>query len=252
MSIGHRANAEELADTSVAELYKSLGERDTAKLFGQSYRIDTDHDCPTGAGNAIDRKTKYIDRVLYQEVMDGAFKASGLTPQQIIGRWLDHEHTEVCLADGDNGLDMYQPCHDRALRREHEGVLIILCPGSAAEAAKAIEGYEAAIWPGLLRCYHRPIVNPPKDLWCGPLLDHPTERDEEILEACRKLGVVDAAKRSKYDVHYGYGERDCGDCHGWLPELVSQERGGLAGCRRVAGIVRQDRWCDLWNPKDKK
>jgi hypothetical protein len=249
MTIGHRLAADELSDTSLYELYSQLGERDTARLYEKPYSIDTEHDVPTGAGNSLDRKTKYIDRTLHQEVMDGAFKKTNLTPEQIIGRWLDHEHTEVCLADGDNPLDTYDPCHDRALKREHEGVLIILEPANKKTAREAIDNYEAVIWPGLTRCYHRPITKPPKDLWCAPLLDDPTERDDEILETFRKLGVIDATKRSKYSVHYGYGDKNCEDCSGWFPELISQENGQLAGCHGIAGLVRASRHCDMWRPR---
>jgi hypothetical protein len=246
MSIGHRLDEDELSDTSLYELYSQLGERDTPRLLEQPYRLDTEHDCPTGGGNSIDRKTKYIDRLLYQEVMDGEFKATGLAPEQIIGRWLDHEHIEKCIADGDNACDTYTPCHNRALRKEHEGVLIIHCPKSAKQAAEILRTYEATIWPGLVRCYHRPITRPAKDYWCGPLLDQPTERDDEILEILRRLGVADAAKRSKYDVRYGFGEKVCRDCRHWHPERLSQERKELAACRITAGLVRADRHCDLW------
>ncbi len=249
MTIGHRWEQDELSDTSLYELYSQLGQRDTPKLYEQPYRVDTDHDIPTGAGNSLDRKTKYIDRVLYQEVMDGAFKATELTPQQIIGRWLDHEHTEICLSHGDNSVDTYVPCHDRALKREHEGILIILRPPTPAEAMEALQRYEKTIWPGLVRCYHRPIVKPPKDFWCGPIVDDPTERDEEILETFRKFGVVDADKHSKLDVNYGFGEDRCDRCAGWFPELVSQEHGALAGCRRISGLVRADRWCGMWHER---
>jgi hypothetical protein len=251
VTIGHRRDHEELTDTSLYELYSQLGQRDTPKLYELPYLIDTEHDIPTGAGNSIDRKTVYIDKTLYQETMDGAFKATQLTPEQIVARWVDHEHTEVCLADGDNGLDLYIPCHDRALRKEHEGVLTILPPKNAAEATKTLETYEATIWPALVRCYHRPIWNPPTDLWCAPLLDKPTERDEEILEIIRRYGVLDAHRFSKYDVHYGFGETKCEDCRGWYPELVSQDRGMLAGCRRINGLVRADRTCDMYHPKEK-
>lgn len=252
MTIGHRLDSEELSDTTIGELYSQLGQEDTPTLFAQTYKIDTDHDCPTGAGSSIDRKTKYVDRVLYQEVMDGAFKATGLTPQQIIGRWLEHEHTEICLSHGDNGVDVYLPCHQRALKREHEGVLTILCPQSPTEARKCLERYEATIWPAIVRCYHRPISKPPKDYWCGPLLDDPTDRDEQILEVLRGLGVVDAAKHSKFEMHYGYGGKHCDDCRGWHPEMITQEHGALAACRRISGLVRHDRWCDLWSEKTKE
>src|SRR6185312_8906337 len=103
------------------------------ELYQRPYKLDTDHDCPAGGGNSLDRKTKYIDRILYQECMDGEFNASGLEPQQIMDRWLDHEHSEKCIADGDNSIDSYLPCHRRALRKEHEGVLAILGKDKAAE-----------------------------------------------------------------------------------------------------------------------
>jgi hypothetical protein len=244
--------ADELSDTTIYDLYSQLGQNDTPKLLEQPYRVDTEHDCPTGAGNSIDRKTIYIDRILYQEVMDGAFKKTELTPQQIIGRWLDHEHSEICLSHGDNGVDVYQPCHNRSLVREHEGVLTILRSSSPAACRKAIENYEAVIWPGLVRCYHRPITKPPKDYWCGPLADHPTDRDEEILKRLTELGVIDAPKYSKYEVHYGFGEKKCEDCSGWFPGLISQEHGRLAGCHRINGLVREGRWCDMWREKGKK
>jgi hypothetical protein len=246
VSIGHRLAEDELTQASIGELYEALGERDTPFLFERTYKLDTDHDIPAGGGNSIDRKTKYIDRVLYSEVMDGAYKATDLTPQQIIDRWLDHEHSEKCIVDGDNAIDNYLPGHRRALRKEHEGVLDIL---GTNNAAVKIAKYEATIWPGLLRCYHRQIVKPPKDLWCAPILDQPTERDEEILETFRKLGVVDASKRPKYEVHYGFGPQNCDQCSGWNPELVTQEHGQLAGCKRVCGLVRTDRHCDLWMKK---
>lgn len=245
MSIGHRLVDDELIEAGIAELYASLGERDTPYLYQRSYKLDTDHDIPCGGGNSLDRKTKYIDRTLYTEAMDGEFAKTELTPQQIIDCWLDHEHTEVCISDGDNAVDVYLPCHRRALRKEHERVLIIL---GKERAAEKIQRYEATIWPALLRCYHREIARPPKDLWCAPFIDQPTERDKEILAIFRKAGVADAAKRSKYDVRYGPGPLDCKDCSGWNPELIQQENGELAACRRICGLVRNTRHCDMWMP----
>lgn len=249
MSIFHRPAHDEVSDTSLYELYSQLGSGDTPKLLEQSYKIDTDHDMPTGGGNSVDRKTKYIDRILYQEIMDGAFKATQLLPQQIVDRWLDHEHTEICLAHGDNAVDTYFPCHNRALKKEHLGVLTIRCPRSPKEAREFIDEYESAIWPGLMRCYHRPVLKPPKDWWCGPVLDQPTDRDKEILEDLRKLGVIDSIKHSKYEARYGFSEHECEDCTGWYPELISQEHGMIAACHRVSGLMRQDRGCQLFHAR---
>src|SRR5882672_3864553 len=99
MTIGHRLEDEELSDTSLYELYSILGERDTPYLFDQPYKIDTEHDWPTGGGNTVDRKIIGIDRTLYSQVMDNEFKASGLEPMHIINGWLQHEHSELCIID---------------------------------------------------------------------------------------------------------------------------------------------------------
>ncbi len=246
MSIGHRAlDQEELTDATVGELYRALGDRNTPDLFQQSYKIDTEHDCPFGAGNSVDRKTIYIDRTLYQEVMDGGLSKTGLNGEQIIGLWCQHEHTEKAIVDGDNPVDNYYPAHTRALRMEHRHLLSIV--GHKNANAK-IRHYEEVIWPALVKCYHRDIKRPPKDLWCAPVLDDPTPRDEEIIETFRRLGVVDAHKRTKHDTHYQPGPRYCMDCRYWNPELVSQSGGEMASCRIVNGLVRNNMHCDMFKP----
>lgn len=244
MSIGQRLEEDEIEQATTPQLYTTLGERDTAYFYAKKYSVDTDHDIPAGGGNSLDRRIKYIDRTLYQEVMDGEFKKCGLEPDQIIRLWCDHEHVEKCIADGDNSVDYYTPAHKRALRKEHEHVNMILGPGISK-----IKLYEETIWPGLVRCYNKPIVKPPKDLWCGPYNDDPDERDEEILEALKKLGVVDAFKHSKHSAAYGYGVHSCETCRFYAPDYLSQEGGDLAACRVVSGLVRGERGSNLWQEK---
>lgn len=248
MSIGHRAiDQEELTDASVADLYRALGDRDTPELYEASYKVDTDHDISTGAANSVDRKTIYIDRTLYQECMDGAFKKTGLNPEQLIGLWCAHEHCEKAIVDGDNEVDGYYPAHTRALRLEHRHLLAIL--GSKNPNPKIVL-YEETIWPALVRTYHRDTKKAPKDLWCAPLLDDPTPRDEEILEQLVRLGVKDASKRSKYETHYQPGPRYCKDCRHWDPKTLSQRGEELAACKVVNGLVRNYRHCDFFMPKN--
>jgi len=245
MSIAHRLEEDEIEEATVSQLYERLGERDTPRLYQQSYRIDTDHDVPAGGGNSLDRKTKYIDRDLYQEAMDGEFAKTGLEPDQIIRLWCDHEHSEKCVTDGDNAIDFYPPAHKCGLRKEHEGVTLILGPGN-------IKLYEATIWPGLDRCYNKKkIVKPPKDLWCGPHNDDPTERDEEILEILARLGVVDARKHGKQAAGYGYIGHTCDTCRFFHPDYLSQMGGRLAACRVVSGLVRNERGSNYWQAKEK-
>jgi hypothetical protein len=246
MSIIQRADEDELNDATDAQLFAQLGLNDTGALYQRGYEVDTDHDIPTGAGNSIDRKTVYIDRTLYDEVMDGGFGATGLEPRQIIRLWCDHEHTEKALADGDNGVDFYLQCHARALRQEHRGVWHILGPGK-------VKNYEAVIWPGLERAYHNPkIVKVPKDLWCGPLSDESTERDLDILDILQRLGVVDASKHSKREAYYGFGAHSCGTCRFFSPDVLSQQDGQLAMCKVVSGLVRKNRGSDYWKPIEKR
>lgn len=243
MSILHRLAQDELAQATDEELFQALGERDAPKLFAKSYRLDTDHDIATGGGNSLDRKTVYIDRVLYQEAMDGEFAKTGLAPFQIIALWCDHEHSELSIIDSDGCIVWYTPGHRCALALEHRGLLTIL--GRDSGKAK-IAKYEETIWPGLMRAYQREPQKPPKDLWCGPLLDDPTPRDKELLDQLARLGVADARKCSPLEVRYGYGENRCGECSMWSPQVLSQENGDLASCSAVSGLRRHDRWCQLW------
>jgi hypothetical protein len=246
LSIHHRSGVydSELLEASSAELYSALGANDTPKLFERPFEVDAAYDVPTGAGNSIDRKTVYVDRDLYAEVMDGEFKASGLSPGQIIDRWLDHEHTELVIVDGDNPVTTYLPAHQRALRREHEGVLAIL---GRDNAEQKIEAYENAIWPGLLRAYHKAVKKPPPDLWCGPIVDDPEPRDLEIARSLKSLGVADAGKKGKFEVRYGTGANHCRTCGSFRPDKLSEERGALALCEGVSGLVRDELQCDLWH-----
>src|ERR1043165_3767823 len=237
MSIGQRFEDEEINSASLYSLYEILGDRDTPKLFEAKFRLDTEHDIPAGGGNSLDRKTVYIDRTLYQKVQDGEFKKTGLEPRHIINAWCQHEHTEITIIYGDNPVDSYGPAHQRALTREHEFIRFL---------GADVEKYEAAIWPALIAAYHAAIRKAPKDLWCGPYLDEPTERDEEILSALKKLGAIDAGKTSKYEAHYGVGRERCEDCAMWKPERLAQESKKLALCTAVSGLVRFDRHCKFW------
>lgn len=226
---------------SLFKLLIRLGEHETAEFYAEQYEIITGYDIAFGAGNSIDRKRKYIDHDLYEEVMDGGLAKTGLMPEQIIARWLDHEHCEKCVVDGDSPVDLYLGGHRIALAWEHLGVIDIL--GRDRAGAK-IKNYETVIWPALVRCYNKTPKRVPPDLWCSPLLDDPDERDHEILRLYRKLGVIDADKRSKYEGHYSVSGRPCNTCEHWL-EKPSKE---LAPCAMLNGLVRGDRHCDYYEP----
>jgi hypothetical protein len=243
MSISHRANESELDESTIAQALAILGAGDTPQLYQRGFSLDTAHDICTGACNSLDRKTVYIDRTLFATVMDGEYKATGLEPKQIIRLWCEHEHSEKAMVDGDNPVDFYTPAHTRALAIEHAALEIIVGPGKRRL-------YEDTIWPGLDYCYNKQkITKPPKDMWCGPLNDEVTERDEELLEILAKLGVVDATKHSKRSSQYGFNSHSCKTCRHFNPDFISQQGGALAACYAVSGLVREDRGSVYWAPK---
>ena len=168
----------------------------------------------------------------------------GLSPRQVIDRIIDHEHTEKAIDDGNNDIDVYEPSHAFALRKEHNGVDDITGGGRAAECS-----YEEDLRPLLVACQKRFIkldrkANPPKDLWAGPTVDHATADDKKILEIMRAKGVEDAHKISKFEVHYSLGGEECRRC-----AMFAAGSGPLRKCSLVSGLVRDDHWCDRWEAK---
>lgn len=239
MSVGHRLEDWELSDTSLYDLYHELGANDTPYLFDQPFKLDTEHDWPAAGGMSIDRKTVYIDRTLYQQVMDNEFKACGLLPDQLVYGWIRHERIENAIIKGDNPVDLYYPAHCRALAAEHE-----MYEFYGADPAKV----EEVIWPALRACYKRPPKKPPLDAWCGVYTDDAGPEEESILEQLVKLNVIDARKRSKYEVSYGIRGRRCDRCRNRDEKVFKQ--GKLFGCTIVSGSVRDNRGCDFWMAED--
>jgi hypothetical protein len=229
LSVGHRRGEKK----SFEDLYKFLGTGDTPKLYAAPVKLDTSHDVPYAGGNSADRKTVYIDRRLHAEVMSGKVWVRGMSKDNIVQAWLEHEHAEKAIDDGDNPVDVYEGAHGFATAKEEKFI---------EQLGIDPDKYEAAIAPALKRCLNRSFDNPPRDLWCGPYLDHPTPRDAEILRVFRKCGVEDAFKMSKVDAEYGIGQDECKTCKHY-------GGGQLNTCAIVSGIVRHDRQCDYYEEK---
>jgi len=243
VSINHRIEEEELASKSLAETYRFLGEGDTPQLYQLGFKLNVDYDIATSAANSIDRKTVYVDRTLYEWIMDGECKVNNLRPRDIITAWMIHEHVEKCIVDGDNPIDQYAPAHQCALAKEHQFIKYL---------GASVSKYEEAIWPAVVACYkNEDIKKVPKDLWVAPLLDDPSKRDEEILKRYAKMGVKDALKYPKAEVNYGITNHQCKDCSMWQPDKLSQMDRKIALCSAVGGLVRSERGCSLWRPKGK-
>jgi hypothetical protein len=242
MSTGHRAA--NVREKTTAELDKVLGEGDTPQLMAQAFTVDYTHDIAYAGGISVDRKIVYIDAWVYEQIMSGKVRVRGLSPRQVIDRIVDHEHSEKAVDDGDNDVDVYEPAHAYALRKEHNGVDAITGGGKAAE-----DRYEEDLRPLLAACQARFIklgrrANPPKNLWAGPTVDHATADDKKILAIMRAKGVEDAHKISKFEVHYSVGGEECRHC-----AMFGAGSGPLRKCDLVSGLVRDDHWCDRWEKK---
>ena len=224
MSTGHRHGARK----TDAELYRMLGEGDTSALYAMTITLDTSHDIPYAGGASVDGATIYIDRKLYREIMDGKVAVRGMSPRQIVQAFVEHEHTEKAVDDGDNPVDAYLGAHGFGTAKEHAFVRMLQVDPKR---------YEAAISDALDRCAKRGPDNPPRDLWCGPYLDDPTPRDREILRIFRVKSVADAFKASKLAAGYGVGAEKCEDCKYF-------SGGTLGPCEKVCGLVRWNRRCD--------
>jgi hypothetical protein len=113
MSVGHLRGETK----STEELYLILGEADTSKLYGQPVKLDTSHDIPYAGGVSVDGKTVYIDRRLYCDLRLGKVRVKGMTWRQVVQCWIEHEHTEKSVVDGDNPVDVYLGAHRGATVR---------------------------------------------------------------------------------------------------------------------------------------
>jgi hypothetical protein len=235
MSVGR--SIEDNGTKTLAQLYAMLGMGDTAILKGQKFKLDTDHQIVDGGGISVDRQTVFLDEELYRRIMAGEITVESMTAIQIINCLCDHEHTEKCVADGDNPVDNYPPAHVFGNTDENRGV--------EATGAKPA-GYNAALAPDLKRCELQTPRKVPLTLWCAPYLDDPDANDERVLEIFRALGVVDAFKASKKTVHYGIGENECRGCRYFHLSPEPEQLGVLGLCDKVCGLVRVDRQCDWW------
>lgn len=214
------------------EWLQVIGENDTAKLKARPIGLNTSCDWPYVGGTSVSGRTAYIDQQFYREVMDGRVAVKGMTPRQIVQAIIEHEHTEKAIMDGDNPVDTYPAAHEYATTAEHHFV---------KQLGVDPQYYEDCLKPAIERCLRRAPENLPRDVWCGPLLDEPTEEDKRILRQLRAKGVIDASKLSKESVRYGMGAHRCEDC-----TMMQRPAKALSQCDLVSGLVRNNRNCDRY------
>jgi hypothetical protein len=228
-----------------AELYGTLGQNDTPELYGCAYEVDHSRDVPYAGGNSLNGKIVYIDRILWDQLFAYIVQVRGMTARQVAKAICEHEHSEWAIEMGDNSVQIYPAAHEFATSKEHRYVRMLgIDP----------ERYEECLKPALRDCAERFIkaaskANPPRDLWCGPVLDEPSAQDKQIIRVLRARGVEDAFKLAKSDARYGVGEQECKDCamfgdRDLLPDLRK--------CDLVNGLVRRTYWCTHWLARNSK
>lgn len=116
--------------------------------------LDVEHDLPDGVGCNNAGTIRYIDRDLFNAVLDGQTD-TGLTPEQVIDCLVEHIEAEKSLADHDNGVD-------------HWADLSLLAHQAEAEKVKSFGGdvdrYDRALAPLFIACKQKEAKNVPKDL----------------------------------------------------------------------------------------
>jgi hypothetical protein len=242
VSAGHGHKRRNLAHHS--ECAKYLKAPDAQALMQRFTRLDVEHDVPDLAGYSVDGTTRFLDRDFFHALLDPAYAEhlgigridTGLSPDDTIECVLTHEGDEKTILDADNPVDTYEPAHECATSAEHERV---------RQKGGSPLKYERGLKKAIEWCEKKQIHKPPPTLACAPYLDDADAADDRrVIEAFKKFGVEDASKLSKASVEYSKStsKDKCSNCANWVDQ-PAQQPFGLAKCRRVAGLVRNDRWC---------
>jgi hypothetical protein len=186
---------------------------------------------------------RYLDRDFFHALLDPRYAQhlgighidTGLSPDDTVEALLEHEGDEKVILDADNDLDIYPEPHELATCGEHQKV---------KDKGGTPLKYERGLRKAIAWCEKKHIAKPPLDLDCAPYLDDPDQEDKRALEAFRRAGVTDSSKESKGAVDYSKstGADRCDGCASWVDD-PQQAPYGLGGCKRIAGLVRVDRWC---------
>lgn len=208
------------------------------RMWARQFRVDVDHQVPDTSGVNVLGTVYYLDKDFYDAVRTGQVHVPGMTPKAIIQAALIHERTGKCILDADNDVDEFlggdreAGAQEYATLAEHAFVRRFTTPRAYEAGLRAIQHHNE----------HKPITNPPPDLDCEPYVERQDAGDERALDELRQAGVEDATKKAKVAVRYGrsIGEDRCVRCANWLGEPTSE----LAPCRRVAGAVRSEFWCE--------
>lgn len=207
--------------------------------------IDDNYDIPDLAGYNVAGTIVYLDRDFLHALLDPDYARqilgeeinTGLSPEDTIAAVVRHEQVEKNLMASDNQIDVYEPAHQLATCAEHQLV--------REKKGKPVT-YERGLKKIIKYCEKKPVRSAPSDLAAAPYLDETDAPDKRVVKELIAAGVLDAAKQSKLSQDYtkSTGEDQCQGCANWQP--APDFPPNLALCAKVAGQVRTDRWCRLF------
>ncbi len=208
-------------------------------------KLDLDFDIVYLCGYNIWGTTRFADRDFvhalydpaYAEKIVGAAINTGLSPDDTLECLLAHEAIEKVLLDADNVINSYDAAHEYATAGEHERV---------REKGGTPVRYERGLERIIKFCQKKPLARVPHDYSCAPLLDAPAQESNRGVQQLRKLGSPEAFPASKASADYGLSKSgdQCAGCTHWL----GGHEADLSPCAEIDGLVRNDRWCKLFEP----
>jgi hypothetical protein len=257
MSAGHKHSSPNLlvpTPKAIAMLHRLLTTGGAEHLMARWQRLDIDHDIPYLLGYNVQGTVTYADRDYINALRDPAYAHqiigeainTGLHPNQTLDCTVRHEHVEKVILDAENPIDLYdhhdEPggwgAHEFATVAEHE--LVKQLGGDPAR-------YERGLKKIIAFCEKKTLEKVPADYCCAPLLDDPDKNEKAIIKRLQELGVIDAFKESKENVEYhrSRGPDHCSVCSMWQGSRSAD----LSTCQAIDGLVRNDRWCKLFEPE---
>lgn len=166
-----------------------------AKLRQRFNDLDVSHDIPSGIGCNVDGTVRYIDKDLFDAIIDGKVD-TGLTPEQTIECLAEHIEAEKIIAEQDNGIEHWADISLLAHHAEADKVV---------ELGGNVEAYDQALAPLFIACKQKEPKNPAPDLMDLEADDGQAQQGSSGLQGG---GIEDRQGAGDSQSGRGPGERD--------------------------------------------
>jgi hypothetical protein len=214
------------------QLEKLLADPDAKRMWARPFKVLFDFDCPDGGGYSVLGDLYFVDPILADAIKTGKLSADGMSADETLETLIRHERIEKTLLDSDNEIVFYPASHEYATAGELDDV--------RSKGGKVYQ-YKRVFKPFLALTERKRITRPHPQLDAAPYIDDPDRTDKTIIAELRRLGVVDAFKKSRHEVNYRDGKPGggCSDCRHYTG--VDDKRGI---CAITEGLILGRMWCD--------